>query len=110
MKTNLNDWLQHNYNINTYGCQETREHITCCDGTTLSVQASEGHYCTPRVSYVDHEGNVSLVDYLDVEVWCVSSNVPESWLEYGDQETNPYGYTPIGMVEEFIDLHGGIKE
>lgn len=113
MNTNLNKWLQQTYDVSgvSYISQKTRPHLTCNDGTTLSVQASSGHYCKPRESYVDcYSGGVEIFDYSKVEVWCVSSDIPESWLDYGDQDTNPYAYIPVSLVEEFIDLHGGIKE
>ena len=81
-------------------------HLTCSDGTTLSVQASNFHYCEPRVNHRDLNGR----KYTHIEVWCVSAAVPDSWLEYGDTENNPFAYIPIEMVEDFIDLHGGIKK
>ena len=28
--------------------QSIRRHITCADGTTFSIQASDFHYCEPR--------------------------------------------------------------
>jgi len=48
--------------------------------------------------------------YEEVEVWQVTSKVPNSWLEYGDPEGNPFSYIPVNLVEEFIDSHGGIKK
>ena len=69
--------------------------VKCADGTTLSVQASEYHYCGPR----DNEG-----PYTAVEVWCASAPVTE--FEYSDDE--PSAYVPIEDVVRFIDNHGGM--
>lgn len=69
--------------------------VKCADGTTLSVQASEYHYCTPR----DNQG-----PYTTVEVWCVSSDVTE--FEYSEED--PSAYVPIEDVVRFIENHGGM--
>lgn len=106
MKTNLNDWLEQTAVIQRHGYQDTRKHLKCNDGTTLSVQSSQMHYCEPRVNQSELNGQ----KYTHIEVWCVSAEVPESWLEYGDPEDDPFAYIPVEMVEEFIDSHGGIKE
>ena len=69
--------------------------VKCADGTTLSVQASRFHYCTPR----EDKG-----PYIEVEVWCVSAPVTE--FEYSDDA--PSAYVPIEDVVRFIDNHGGM--
>ena len=69
--------------------------VKCADGTTLSVQASEYHYCSPR----DNKG-----PYTEVEVWCASAPVTE--FDYSDDE--PSAYVPIEDVVRFIDNHGGM--
>ena len=101
MKTNLNEWF-----LRTEPIKGTTVHlyIECNDGTTLSVQASQYHYCSPRVDKEDCNGR-----YDKVEVFCVSIEVPNSWLEYGDNVDNPFAYIWTSMVEEFIDSHGGIR-
>ena len=69
--------------------------VKCVDGTTLSVQASEYHYCTPR----DNQG-----PYTTVEVWRISSDVTE--FEYSVED--PSAYVPIEDVVRFIENHGGM--
>lgn len=99
---NLNAWLDQTRKIEKirdYEYQRVRPRFVCKDGTMLSVQASVSHYCSPR----DNAG-----PYTTIEVWCVTAPVPESWNEYGGDE--PYGYIPIGMVEEFIKAHGGVHD
>ena len=80
-----------------------REHAFCKDGTKLSIQASEGHYCWPRNNFGP---------YSEVEVWCIVSpngktvRVPSM----GDDHSNPYGYVPIEVVNKYIHRHGGLVE
>lgn len=109
MKTDLNKWLRETangkilkYTDGTVYYQHIRPVFVCVDGTTLSIQASETHYCIPRCNQTD----VGQYGYSNIEVWCVTSAVPESWHEYGGDDS-PYAYIPIHMVEEFIDQHGG---
>jgi len=81
--------------------------ITCKDGTTLSVQASSFHYCSPK----NDEG-----PYTCVEVGFPSSAPSGKLKEYGDgsglgQESEVYGYVPWDAVYEFIfEEHGGIVD
>jgi hypothetical protein len=81
--------------------------IICKDGTKLSVQASNGHYCSPREDYPGY--------YNSVEVGFPSVAPPDSWESYfdgdwetGDRTDSVYGYIPIELVIEFIIEHGGI--
>jgi hypothetical protein len=101
MKTNLNNWLKETPYL--YDYSKVRGELVCNDGTTLSVQASQSHFCSPRFK--------DSISYSEVEVYFVSSDVPKCWLEYGDNDGiyNPFAYIPVVMVEEFIDSHGGIK-
>jgi len=78
------------------------EHMRCADGTTLSVQASRGHYCRPK----SHTG-----PWTHVEVWCIvgpkgmSIRLP-SWGDGGQYD--PYAYVPVEKVNAFIERHGGL--
>lgn len=75
--------------------------ITCVDGFSLSVQATHGAYCRPR----DNIG-----PWYQVEVGFPSAK-PDLIFDYAEDQDNPtqtvYGYVPIGMVQQLIDLHGG---
>lgn len=82
------------------------ERVRCQDGTTVSVQASRLHYCTPRT---DCDG------YTAVEVGYPSAQPPESWRQYFDGEnfdtqgtSSVYGYVPYELVDQFIADHGGM--
>ena len=85
---------------------KVRDPVVCADGTSLSVQASEFHYCAPRKS----EG-----PYSNVEVGFVKDKdgvfvkVPKSWREY-DSGDGIYGFIPVPLVLEFIMSHGGFAD
>lgn len=71
--------------------------VECADGSTMSVQASQYHYCNPRTD----EG-----PYYAVEVW--HCGVVEAWEDYGSGD-DPYAYVPIELVVDEIDRRGGFK-
>lgn len=66
--------------LSGYEHKELAERVVCKDGTTISVQASFHHYCTPRSN---------LGPYTHVEVWSAQ--------------------VPIEVVAQFIDNHGGFE-
>ena len=78
--------------------------ILCADGFRMSVQASAGNYCTPRISNAKR--------YDAVEVGFPSREEP-LLMEYAD-ETNwtdtVYGYVPVQVVTNIIVKHGGMVE
>tara|TARA_Y100000593_G_scaffold94784_1_gene195982 strand:+ start:1217 stop:1594 length:378 start_codon:yes stop_codon:yes gene_type:complete len=93
--------------------QPTRAAIICKDGFTMSVQASNYHYCTPKIN--DAKG------YLEVEIGYPSKREPlideyaegfGLWIEDGDKDyefTNTvYPYVPAEVVIEVIMKHGGM--
>lgn len=73
-------------------------HVTCADGTRLSVQASETSYSSPR----DNIG-----PWTEVEVWQVSGASTGSIAEFEYDAEEPSAYVEIDSVVEFIDNHGG---
>ena len=79
--------------------------IVCADGFTISVQASEAHYCHPRIDDATY--------YTEVECGYPSSN-PEFIQEYAENSESltgtVYPYTPVELVNKLIDLHGGLKK
>lgn len=79
--------------------------IVCLDGASVSVQANQYAYCTPR----DDSG-----PYWEVEAGFPSVTPPRSWLVYAENPENllgtVYGYMPTAMIEEFISTHGGMIE
>ena len=77
--------------------------IKCKDGFSLPVQCSSGSYCKPREDHSDF--------YWEVEVGYPSAE-PENIMSYAEEPYKPtqtvYGYVPIDLVEELIEIHGGI--
>lgn len=72
------------------------ENVVCKDGTKLSVQASEGHYCQPR----NNQG-----PWHEVEVG-YPTDEPDGWEQYSDGDSI-YGRVPVSVVQDFINQHGG---
>ena len=83
---------------------EITPRIICKDGFSLSVQASEFTYCSPR----DNEG-----PWTRVEVGFPSQK-DDLLMEYAEDASIPtgtvYGYVPIEVVAEVIERHGGFEE
>ena len=85
----------------------TRPTLVCNDGFTMSVQARQFCYCSPR----NDEG-----PWYAVEVGFPSENIPEfldylDWpVEEVDSTNSIYAYVPVEAVEEVIVKHGGIDE
>ncbi len=82
--------------------------IVCKDGFSMSVQASEHHYCSPRVNYPG-------VPYERVEVGYPSAHPGDEMIEYqespgrNDPTDDVYPYVPVEIVERVIEAHGGIE-
>jgi hypothetical protein len=79
--------------------------IICKDGWSMSVQASQHHYCRPRQD---------VGPWTEVEVGYPSTAEPLLF-EYVECETDDtdwtgsvYPYTPVGVVAAVLDLHGGV--
>jgi len=96
----LSEWLLAN---RVEGSFTRSKRITCADGFSISVQANEYAYCYPRDNYGP---------WYEVECGFPSS-VPELIMHYCENAENPtgtvYGYVPIDLVEELLQLHGGIS-
>jgi hypothetical protein len=79
--------------------------VICADGFTMSVQASQTAYCTPRSD--------SASEYTEVEIGYPSR--PESllmeWAESPDSPTDSvYAWVPVERVSLVLAKHGGIVE
>lgn len=71
-----------------YKQEPVKPQIVCADGTAYSVQASVGHYCSPRENAADK--------YYTVEVWGPFTREPEGWV-------------PVRNVNRRIHDRGGLK-
>ena len=82
---------------------ELNEKVTCADGFTMSVQANENAYCTPRVN--------GAPSYTQVEVGF--PNAPEGllmrWAEDPHYPTQTvYAYVPSEVILDVCAKHGGV--
>ena len=78
-----------------------RPMIRMADGHTLSVQASAGHYCTPKVDNSEA--------YTSVEVFGWSTaRTPSTFAQYTRSQHEPAAFVPIDKVNRFIHRHGGL--
>ena len=99
MYTDINKFMQEN---RAEGVR-LANYVLCKSGLTMSVQASEGHYCQPREN--------SAFPYSKVEIGFPDREVSElmPYAEDSDRPTDTvYGYVPIEVVEDVIKQHGGI--
>ena len=101
------------YSINPEGVMKVSRNpkLVCKDGFTMSVQAGESLYSSPR----------DVADkYEQAEVGFPSSPEPlitkyaEDWEVEGDDDQRlcdtVYPYVPVELIDEVIHKHGGIDE
>ena len=79
--------------------------VICADGFSMSVQAHEGGYCSPRINDAER--------YTAVEVGYPSREEP-LLMPYCEEPECPtetvYGYVPSHVVTTVIAKHGGMVE
>jgi len=81
--------------------------VICKDGTQLSVQGSTTHYSSPRNNHgVYYEMEVGFPTVAPPETW--AKHFDGDW-ESGDLTGSVYGYVPVELIREFVELHGGIE-
>ena len=92
--------------------------IVCADGFSISVQAREGSYCTPRCDnpltpYTHVEcgypssapQTAELKKYAECLHFLIRSNATMR-----DFTNTVYGYVPVEIVKAELQEHGGIVE
>ena len=83
----------------------TYRRIVCADGASVSIQAGECPYSTPRNNYGP---------YTHIEAGFPSVEPPTSWRDYAEDPDalteTVYGWMPWVCVDEFINVHGGLVE
>ena len=102
-----NEYIKKTYNISNLGDYRPyiRMRVQCNDGFLISIQASAGHYCHPRMTF---EG-----PYTEVELGYPSCS-EELLIPYMEEydgckpEDTVYPYVPIEVVDKVIKKHGGI--
>jgi hypothetical protein len=79
--------------------------VVCRDGFQMSVQASSGHYCSPRNDEGPwEEVEVGYPSKIEPLLWDYVDGPPGAWTD------TVYGYVPISIVAAVIEVHGGLVE
>lgn len=103
--------------------QFRRPFVICKDGFGVSIQASECHYCKPRISQIDisrfefiprwhNQKRVSGFEpYECVELGFPTEEV-EELMDYAENPDAPtdtvYAWVPVEVVDKVLEKHGGI--
>jgi len=120
MTDEVNDWINNwkkilnkSQDIKTEYFHYVVPSLFCKDGFNISIQASSGHYCSPR-----HEEKLMAFDYDDSDIIHTEfelgfpSEKEELLLEYAEEEDKPtqtvYGWVPLAILLQVIEKHGGI--
>ena len=88
-----------------------RPRVHCADGVSLSVQASEYAYCSPRQRLQRPWDFYTLVEVghiYDKDTQPFSP--PDVWREYQCGNDEIWAYVPVPVIKEFIADHGGEVE
>lgn len=96
----INEWIKkHRFN------DWLTKRLICKDGFEMSVQASNVHYCSPRIDNADY--------YSEVEVG-FPTTVEAELIYYAEDSRHllktVYSYVPVELVEKIINKHGGIAD
>ena len=79
--------------------------VICADGFSMSVQAHNGAYCSPRTDNAEK--------YTSVEIGFPSEREP-MLMQFAEEVNDPtgtvYGYVPVQIVTNVLAKHGGIVE
>lgn len=85
--------------------QRVRPKVVMKSGLELSIQASQFHYCHPRLDEAEF--------YSQVEVGFPPYEL-EPLLPYAEDRDHPcdtvYGWVPVEIINALIEFHGGIDE
>ena len=88
--------------MTVYG-QRLNTRLYCKDGFSFSIQSSETHYCKPRKdnapSYTQYEiGDPNKYEPLLAPYHCKHDG------------SGIYAWVPVGVINDMIDKHGGLRE
>lgn len=87
-----------------YVDQVLRPKVVCNDGFSISIQASEYHYCEPRQNRISNYKSVEL-GFPSAEEELISEYAEDD----DDNLTNTvYGWVPVEIVDQLLQKHGGI--
>jgi len=101
----LNKWHKNQVDTGKYSSEHGAEDLVCADGFSMSVQASEGHYCTPKRNFAPC--------YSHFEVGYPSkyqSELTRYKQGRGKATESVYAYVPVEVLESLVYKHGGVKK
>ena len=80
--------------------------VVCADGFSMSVQAHDGAYCTPR------EGDAERYTEMELGYPSEREELIMDWIEVpdGNPTESIYPYIPVDVVTTVIVKHGGMVE
>ena len=97
----INEFLQE---TNYFGYGSLRPRVHFADGFSVSVQASQFHYCRPRID------NAEKYEAVELGYPSAADDLITDYAE-GDTYTDTvYGYVPVEIVDKLIEKHGGIVD
>lgn len=103
MSFNTFQWLQDTAKPYDSWSLETRPRITCADGFSMSVQAREAAYCSPR-------NNVGPWSACEVGYPSEAEPLLMDWVEDANRPTDTvYTWVPVEVIDAVIAKHGGVK-
>ena len=94
----INEFLQET-NYFGYG---GRPRVHCADGFSVSVQASQFHYCRPRID------NADKYEAVELGYPSAADDLITDYAEDCAYTDTVYGYVPVEIVHKLIEKHGGI--
>lgn len=103
MSKHFTEWMQEGRDK---GWRRMTTRLQLEDGSSLSIQASEGHYCSPRRDFDDYS------EYEEFEIGFPSAHMDEISRYQdgaGDQTSSVFGYVPKEVIEALINARGGVK-
>lgn len=106
MSKSFTDWMNEARRVEAVGFALSKR-LLMSDGTSMSIQASSSHYCSPRET-LDSYGL-----YHTFEVGFPSKRIP-AFMEYidGPDDCDPtntvYGGVPKQIIEDAINKCGGV--
>lgn len=89
-------------NLSRSGLTHLFPNLVCNDGTSMSIQASELHYCYPEETL---EGN-NINNYETVEVY---TSLKDGRLLVYRVYDSTYGGVPLELLDKIVSKHGGIS-
>ena len=109
MSKTVNEYLRETRPAGPFG---NRPAMVLGDGSVVSVQASSGHYCSPRRDGADSYDavEVGFPTGANGELWDHDWDCPEmaDWAEGNPEEGTVYAYVPVEVLQRVVDNHGGI--